>query len=123
MPQNTKPNEQPVTDESLGIPTFRVIQAQIVKLTTDKRELQRLQQLAAVFEYRTNIAVKIARTESRWDRHADEERLKLFKAPEFFIDAAQNILNEVRETHRAKELMAEEKRAKQRASYAQRSWG
>ncbi len=113
-----------IHNDALGIEAFKAIKEAILKQTKDKVLLARLERVSAVFDYRTDMAIKIEDTPQGWERRDKEAHLaKTFKKPAFFIDAVQLILDEVREANRAKEEAAAEKRAKMLTTQRSRGWG
>lgn len=103
-----------IHNDSLGIEAFRAIAAAVRAQTKDKILLSRLDRAEAVFEYRTNIAVRLLATPEWGVRREHEIRLTSFKAPEFFLRAAQAILDDVLEDNRAKDLLVAARRAERK---------
>ena len=104
-------------DDSLGTVAFKAIAENIKALRPAPAHLARLAKIASVFDHRTGIAVLVETTESHWSRNEPLRRLELFKKPQFFIDAAKALYDEILIEAREKERIEHEKREARRAKY------
>lgn len=107
--------------DKFGTVRFAAIKAEVDKYELSKDDKRRLEKVVSVFSYRTGVAHELENV-SHYDyrlRRTTEDRLSRFKPIQFFLDAIQTLLDDVKKGSIAAEALKEAKR-KQRRQYS--SW-
>lgn len=112
-----------VEKDKFGSERFTVIFDQLGKFKLSKDSQRRLDRINTVFSYRRDVAYALHHLEENneyggWRRREEaKERLNSFKPVQFFLDALQTLLDEVRKEEAAKPP------PKVRQYNTRRSWG
>lgn len=95
--------------DKFGIERFAAIRVQFNNFTLDKHSQNRLTRIETVFTYRRDVAYELHHLEERsneWERrrtcHEMKTRLDALKPIQFFLDALQTLLDEVRKEAKPK---------------------
>lgn len=107
-----------IKNDELGLVQFTSISEAIKRHNPSKPYLARLAKIASVFDHRTNIALQAADKPTHWEKQPVLLRLEGFKKPDFFIQAASALLEEVIQEDNVKAVEA----AKKRIKASQRYW-
>jgi hypothetical protein len=75
---------------------FNEIQTEIKKFNLNKDQQRRLDKLTTVFNYRRDVAYEHHNTVERYEKRGVEERLSQFKSIDFFLNAMQVLLHDVK---------------------------